>query len=74
VETAGDRFEALKKLQWMEWVDLVALDYLLPGQIVCVVLKEFKLRDNRDSVLVASDFFYPRVWPALKKRGPCILA
>ena len=43
VETAGDGSEALKKFQGMERVDLVVLDYFLPGQNGCEVLKEFKL-------------------------------
>ena len=39
VETAGDGSEALEKFQKMKRVDLVVLDYCLPGQNGCEVLE-----------------------------------
>ncbi|MDO9071569.1 MAG: response regulator [Deltaproteobacteria bacterium] len=69
VETAGDGSEALKKFQGMERVDLVLLDYCLPGQNGCEVLKEFKLLDKRARVLVASGFLSSQDMASLKKEG-----
>ena len=69
VETAGDGSEALKKFQGMERVDLVVLDYCLPGQNGCEVLKEFKLLDKRARVLVASGFLSSQDMASLKKEG-----
>ena len=67
VETAGDGCEALKKFQGMERVDLVVLDYYLPGQNGCEVLKEFKLLDKRARVLMASGFLSSQDMDSLKK-------
>ena len=69
VETAGDGSEALKKFQGMERVDLVVLDYYLPGQNGCEVLKEFKVLDKRARVLVASGFLSNQDMASLKKEG-----
>ena len=69
VETAGDGSEALKKFQGMERVDLVLLDYFLPGQNGCEVLKEFKLLDKRARVLVASGFLSSQDMASLKQEG-----
>jgi DNA-binding response OmpR family regulator len=69
VETAGDGSEALKKFQGMERVDLVLLDYFLPGQNGFEVLKEFKLLDKRARVLVASGFLSSQDMASLKKEG-----
>ena len=69
VETAGDGSEALKKFKGMEQVDLVLLDYFLPGQNGCEVLKEFKLLDKRARVLVASGFLSSQDLASLKKEG-----
>ena len=69
VETAGDGSEALKKFKGMERVDLVLLDYYLPGQNGCEVLKEFKLLDKRARVLVASGFLSSQDMARLKKEG-----
>jgi two-component system, cell cycle sensor histidine kinase and response regulator CckA len=69
VETAGDGCEALEKFQGMERVDLVLLDYFLPGQNGCEVLKEFKLLDKRTRVLVASGFLSSQDMASLKKEG-----
>jgi len=69
VETAGDGSEALKKFQRMERVDLVVLDYCLPGQNGCEVLKEFKILDRRARVLVASGFLSSQDMASLKKEG-----
>jgi two-component system, cell cycle sensor histidine kinase and response regulator CckA len=69
VETAGDGSEALKKFQGMKQVDLVLLDYWLPGQNGCEVLKEFKLLDKRARVLVASGFLSSQDMASIKKEG-----
>ncbi|MDO9531751.1 MAG: response regulator [Deltaproteobacteria bacterium] len=69
VETAGDGSEALKKFQGMKRVDLVLLDYFLPGQNGCEVLKEFKLIDKRARVLVASGFLSSQEMASLKQEG-----
>jgi two-component system cell cycle sensor histidine kinase/response regulator CckA len=69
VETAGDGPEALKKFQGMGRVDLVVLDYWLPGQNGCEVLKEFKLLDKRARVLVVSGFLSTQDMASLKKEG-----
>ena len=69
VETAGDGSEALAKFQKMGRVDLVVLDYYLPGQNGCQVLKEFKILDKRARVLVASGFFSSQDTASLKAGG-----
>ena len=69
VETAGDGSEALEKFQGMERVDLVVLDYYLPGQNGCEVLKGFKILDKRARVLVASGFLSSQDMASLKKEG-----
>jgi len=69
VETAGDGSEALQKFQGMDRVDLVLLDYWLPGQNGCEVLKEFKLLDKRARVLVASGFLSSKEMACLKQEG-----
>jgi CheY-like chemotaxis protein len=69
VETAGDGSEALKKFQGMSRVDLVVLDYCLPGQNGCEVLKEFKILDKRARVLVASGFLSTQDMASLKAEG-----
>jgi two-component system, cell cycle sensor histidine kinase and response regulator CckA len=69
VETAGDGSEALKKFQGMKQVDLVLLDYYLPGQNGCEVLKKFKLLDERARVLVASGFLSSQDMASLKQEG-----
>jgi two-component system, cell cycle sensor histidine kinase and response regulator CckA len=69
VETAGDGSEALKKFQGLKRVDLVVLDYFLPGQNGCEVLKAFKLLDKRARVLVASGFLSSQDMAGLKKEG-----
>jgi two-component system, cell cycle sensor histidine kinase and response regulator CckA len=69
VETAEDGSEALKKFQGMKQVDLVLLDFFLPGQNGCEVLKEFKLLDKRTRVLVASGFLSSQDMADLKKEG-----
>lgn len=69
VETAGDGSEALKKFQGLGRVDLVLLDYCLPGQNGCEVLKEFKILDKRARVLVASGFLSTQDMASLKAEG-----
>jgi two-component system, cell cycle sensor histidine kinase and response regulator CckA len=69
VETAGDGSEALKKFQGLGRVDLVVLDYCLPDQNGCEVLKEFKILDKRARVLVASGFLSSQDMASLKAEG-----
>jgi len=69
VETAGDGSEALEKFQRMKRVDLVVLDYCLPGQNGCEVLKGFKVLDKRARVLVASGFLSSTDMASLKEEG-----
>ena len=69
VETAGDGSEALAKFQSMKRVDLVVLDYYLPGQDGCEVLRGFKSLDKRARVLVASGFVSAQDKASLKKEG-----
>src|SRR4030042_7156821 len=69
VETAEDGSEALKKFQGMDRVDLVVLDYCLPGQNGCEVLKEFKILDKRARVLVASGYLSSQDMASLKEGG-----
>jgi DNA-binding response OmpR family regulator len=59
----------LKKFQGRERVDLVVLDYCLPGQNGCEVLKEFKILDKRARVLVASGFLSSQDMAGLKEEG-----
>ena len=69
VETAGDGSEALEKFQKMGGADLVVLDYYLPGQNGCQVLKEFKTLDKRARVMVASGFLSSQDMTSLKAEG-----
>jgi CheY-like chemotaxis protein len=69
VETAGDGSEALAKYRQLGRADLVVLDYYLPGQNGCQVLKEFKTLDKRARVLMASGFFSSRDLASLKAEG-----
>ncbi len=57
------------KFQGKERVDLVVLDYCLPGQNGCEVLKEFRSLDNRARVLVASGFLSTKDMASLKEEG-----
>ena len=69
VETAQDGSEALKKYRRLKRVDLVVLDYYLPGQNGAQVLREFKTLDKRARVLMASGFFSSRDAADLKEQG-----
>jgi two-component system cell cycle sensor histidine kinase/response regulator CckA len=69
VETAGDGSEALKKFQGIKRVDLVVLDYYLPGQTGREVLREFKILNKRARVLVASGFLSSQDMAGLKAEG-----
>jgi two-component system cell cycle sensor histidine kinase/response regulator CckA len=69
VETAGDGSEALAKYRQLGRADLVVLDYYLPGQNGCEVLKEFKVLDKRARVLVASGFLSSQDMASLKQEG-----
>jgi two-component system cell cycle sensor histidine kinase/response regulator CckA len=68
VETAGDGSEALKKYRQGR-ADLVVLDFYLPDQNGCQVLREFKALDARARVLMASGFFSSQEAASLKKEG-----
>jgi two-component system, cell cycle sensor histidine kinase and response regulator CckA len=54
VETAGDGSEALEKFKNLGIVDLVLLDYYLPGLTGPQVIRGVKALDRRARVLVAS--------------------
>jgi two-component system cell cycle sensor histidine kinase/response regulator CckA len=69
VETAEDGSEALKKFHRLGRVDLVLLDYYLPGQNGCQVLREFKALDARARVLMASGGFSSQEAASLKAEG-----
>jgi CheY-like chemotaxis protein len=69
VKTAGDGSEALEKFQGRERVDLVVLDYCLPGQNGREVLRGFKILDKRARVLVASGFLSSQDMASLKEEG-----
>jgi len=69
VETAEDGSEALKKYRRLKRVDLVGLDYYLPGQNGSQVLREFRNLDKRARVLMASGFFSSRDAADLKEQG-----
>jgi two-component system cell cycle sensor histidine kinase/response regulator CckA len=69
VETAGDGSEALKKFQGRKRVDLVVLDYYLPGQNGREVLRKFKVLNKRARVLVASGFLSNQDMAGLKEEG-----
>jgi DNA-binding response OmpR family regulator len=69
VETAGDGSEALRKFQETKRVDLVVLDYYLPGKNGREVLREFKTLDKRARVLVASGFLSSQDMAGLKEEG-----
>jgi two-component system cell cycle sensor histidine kinase/response regulator CckA len=69
VETAGNGSEALKKFHRLGRVDLVLLDYYLPGQNGCQVLREFKALDARARVLMASGGFSSQEAASLKAEG-----
>jgi two-component system cell cycle sensor histidine kinase/response regulator CckA len=69
VETAGDGYEALRKFQETDRVDLVVLDYYLPGKNGREVLREFKTLDKRARVLMASGFLSSQDMAGLKAEG-----
>ena len=69
VETAGDGSEALEKFQRLGQVDLVLLDYYLPGQTGCQVLRAFKALDGHTRVLVASGSISSQDLDCLKAEG-----
>ena len=69
VETAEDGTEALSKYHRLGTVDLVLLDFYLPGQNGYQVLKQFKSMDKRAGVLVASGFLSSQDEASLKEEG-----
>jgi two-component system, cell cycle sensor histidine kinase and response regulator CckA len=69
VETARDGSEALAKYRQMGRADLVLLDFCLPGQNGCEVLKEFKSLDRGARVLMASGFLSSQDMASLKQEG-----
>jgi CheY-like chemotaxis protein len=69
VAAAGDGTEALDTYQKLGGADLVILDYYLPGQDGFQLLKEFKARDAKVRVLMASGFIGPREAARLKDGG-----
>lgn len=69
VEVAQDGAEALELYQRLGRVDLVLLDYYLPGQDGGQVLVQLKGLDPQARVLMASGFFSPAEVARLKELG-----
>jgi CheY-like chemotaxis protein len=69
VMTAGDGSEALEKFQKPGGVDLVLLDYYLPGLNGSQVIRKFKSLDQGARVLVASGSFSVRDLDQVKEEG-----
>jgi CheY-like chemotaxis protein len=69
VAAAGDGTEALETYHQLGGADLVILDYYLPGQDGFQLLREFKARDAKVRVLMASGFIGPREAARLKDGG-----
>jgi two-component system cell cycle sensor histidine kinase/response regulator CckA len=69
VAAAGDGPEALETYQKLGGADLVILDYCLPGQDGYQLLREFKARDSKVRVLMASGFIAPQEVARLKDGG-----
>lgn len=69
VVTAGDGPEALQLYRRLGRVDLVVLDYSLPGGNGGQLLQEFKAADQGLRVLVASGFFAPQDVARLREKG-----
>jgi two-component system cell cycle sensor histidine kinase/response regulator CckA len=69
VAAARDGPEALETYQKLGGADLVILDYYLPGQDGFQLLREFKARDAKVRVLMASGFLGPREAARLKDGG-----
>jgi two-component system, cell cycle sensor histidine kinase and response regulator CckA len=69
VETAGDGSEALEKFKNLGVVDLVLLDYYLPGLTGPQVIRGVKALDRQARVLVASGSFSVKDMADLKAEG-----
>lgn len=69
VEVARDGEEALELFRRLEQVDLVILDYYLPGRNGLGVLQDLKALDSKVRVLVASGYFSSREMDLIKETG-----
>jgi two-component system cell cycle sensor histidine kinase/response regulator CckA len=69
VEVARDGQEALELFRRMERVDLVILDYYLPGRDGLQVLQDLQALDAQVRVLVASGFFPAEEVARIKEMG-----
>lgn len=69
VEVAQDGLEALEVFQRLGRVDLVILDFYLPGRDGLQVLQDLKALDAQVRVLVASGFFPAEEVARIKEIG-----
>ena len=69
VETAQDGPEALQCYRRQPRIDLVILDYNLPGHTGLEVLQKLKDLDSQARVLVASGDFSPQLLKLLQEGG-----
>lgn len=69
VEVAQDGLEALEVFQRLGRVDLVILDFYLPGRDGLQVLQDLKALDAQVRVLVASGFFPAEEVARIKEMG-----
>ncbi len=69
VKTAAEPYSALEVYRRLPGVDLVIMDYQLPGMDGCQLLEELRRLDARVRVLVASGFLAPRETARLRQSG-----
>ncbi len=69
VQTAADAYRALEAFQRLAAVDLVILDYQLPGMDGLQLLQELRRRDAGVRVLVASGFLSAQEAARLERSG-----
>ena len=69
VAAAANGPEALDLFGRLPMVDLVILDYYLPGENGLEVLEQLKVLDPEVKVLIASGSFHPQEVPRLKEAG-----
>jgi len=69
VETAGEAYQALEVFKRLERVDLVILDYHLPGLDGWQLLQELRVLNDRVRVLIASGFISNRDLARLQEGG-----
>lgn len=71
VAIAGDAPQALELFQRLGRVDLVILDYHLPGLNGQGLLRELRSRDAGVQVLIASGYITPQEMAPLQETGVC---